>query len=86
MVEQGFTRRMAVNTGDNEIASEVLREHCPRRCNALAKKIKNLNWSEDDEKSVKVGPRPQKIPCYREKLVETEGKRLVECTKDRKWA
>ena len=79
---------MAVKSGDAEVANEILREHCPRRCKALAKRIKNLNWTEEDEQTEMAALVHKKfqLPEYRRKLVATEGKRLVECTKDPKWA
>ena len=87
-LEQGYTHRMAVKSGDAEVANEILREHRPRRCKALAKRIKNLNWTEEDEQTEMAALVHKKfqLPEYRRKLVATEGKRLVECTKDRKWA
>ena len=79
---------MAFKSGDAEVANEILREHRPRRCKALAKRIKNLNWTEEDEQTEMAALVHKKfqLPEYRRKLVATEGKRLVECTKDRKWA
>ena len=87
-LEQGYTHRMAVKSGDAEVANEILREHRPRHCKALAKRIKNLNWTEEDEQTEMAALVHKKfqLPEYRRKLVATEGKRLVECTKDRKWA
>ena len=80
-LEQGYTHRMAIKSGHVEVANEILREHHPRR-------IKNLNWTEEDEQTEMAALVHKKfqLPEYRRKLVATEGKRLVECTKDRKWA
>ena len=78
-LEQGYTHHMAIKSGDVEVAKEILREHRPRRCKALAKRIKNLNWTEEDgqtEMAALVHKKFQ-LPEYRRKLVAIEGKRLV---------
>ena len=87
-IEQGYTHRMAIKSGNVEVANEILQEHRPRRCKALVKRIKNLNWTEEDEQTEMTALVHKKfqLPDYRRKLIATEGKRLVECTKDRKWA
>ena len=87
-IEQGYTHRMALKAGDAEISNLILKEHRPRKCKALAKRIKNLNWTEKDEKEVMTALVTKKfeLPEYRRKLVESEGKRMVECTRDKKWA
>ena len=79
---------MVLKAGDAEISNLILKEHRPRKCKALAKRIKDLNWTEKDEKEVMRALVTKKfeLPEYRQKLVESEGKRMVECTRDRKWA
>ena len=87
-LEQGYSHRMATKSGDNMIAQEILKEHRPRRCKALTKKIRNLKWTEDDakEEMTALVHKKYQLPHYRKKLIESEGKRMVECTRDRKWA
>ena len=87
-LEQGYTHRMATKSEDADIAQQILQEYRPRKCKALAKRIKNLNWTEDDEKDEMTALAKKKfqIPEYRLKLIQSEGKRLVKCTKDKKWA
>ena len=87
-LEQGYAHRMAVKSGDHEIANLIKKEHRPRKCKALTKKIKNLAWTEEDSKTEMTAlvKKKYQVPYYRQKLIDTDGKRLVECTKDRKWA
>ena len=87
-LEQGYAHRMAVKSGDHEIANLIKKEHRPRKCKALTKKIKNLAWTEEDSKTEMTAlvKKKYQLPYYRQKLIDTDGKRLVECTKDRKWA
>ena len=87
-LEQGYAHRMAVKSGDHEIASLIKKEHSPRKCKALTKKIKNLAWTEEYSKTEMAAlvKKKYQVPYCRQKLIDTDGKRLVECTKDRKWA
>ena len=87
-LEQGYAHRMAVKSGDHEIAGLIKKEHRPRKCKVLTKKIKNLLWTEEDSKTEMAAlvKKKYQVPYYRQKLIDTDGKRLVECTKDRKWA
>ena len=87
-LEQGYTHRMATKSGDADISQQILQEHRPRKCKALAKRIKNLNWTEEDEKEEMTALVKKKfqIPEYRLKQIQSEGKRLVECIKNKKWA
>ena len=69
-LEQGYAHSVAVKSGDHEIARLIKKEHRPRKCKALTKKIKNLVWTEEDSKTEMAAlvKKKYQVPYYKQNI------------------